>query len=243
MLFANPIPGGYALWNEDISKIQHLHRKIQQSTKKLTEANAILAEEEKIKRMINEKNAKKQLMEQLEAEISENIQRLSSMIEKLEHSRNHSIETTRIALLLCYTKRICNLFFKEKESQKIEADKLIVYIDELCEIAKYSNLQIARVNEISGSIPIRYATIFYDFFYTVADLAVQKSCPYIIVDISTEEDEITMRLLPSIEIGALNAESKLIEAIEIAKGKITKKDIEDTIGISISFPKGGVEND
>lgn len=52
-----------------------------------------------------------------------------------------------------------------------------------------------------------------------------------------------MRLLPSIEIGALNAESKLIEAIEIAKGKITKKDIEDTIGISISFPKGGVEND
>lgn len=243
LLFANPIPGGYALWNEDISKIQHLHRKIQQSTKKLTEANAILAEEEKIKRMINEKNTKKQLMEQLEAEISENIQRLSSMIEKLEHSRNHSIETTRIALLLCYTKRICNLFFKEKESQKIEADELIVYIDELCKIAKYSNLQIARVNEISGSIPIRYATIFYDFFYTVADLAVQKSCPYIIVDISTEEDEITMRLLPSIEIGALNAESKLIEAIEIAKGKITKKDIEDTIGISISFPKGGVEND
>src|SRR5690554_5311644 len=30
LLFANEIPGGYALWSEDVSKIQQLHREIQQ---------------------------------------------------------------------------------------------------------------------------------------------------------------------------------------------------------------------
>lgn len=242
LFFAKPIPGGYALWSEDISKIQQLHRKIQQSTEKLTEANAMLAEEEKVKRSINEKNAKKQLMQQLETEIAENIEKLASMMERLQHSENHSIETTRIALLLCYIKRRCNLFFKEQEMHTIETNELIMYIDELREIAKYSNVQIATLNEIKGNLPIRYTTLFYDFFYNMSDLAVQKSCPYIIVDIGTEEESITMRLLPSVDIGALKTESKLIEAIATAKGKIVRKEVEDTIGISISFPKGGVEN-
>ena len=76
----------------------------------------------------------------------------------------------------------------------------------------------------------------------MSDLAVQKSCQYIIVDIGTEEESITMRLLPSVDIGALKTESNLIEAIATAKGKIVRKEVEDTIGISISFPKGGVEN-
>lgn len=243
LLFANEIPGGYALWSEDVSKIQQLHREIQQSTERLREANIILAEEEEIKRTVNEKNAKKQLMEQLEDEIAENIEKLSTMIVNLQGSENHSMETTRIALLLCYTKRRCNLFFKEKEILSTDIDELIRYMDELCEIAKYSNVQIATVNKLQGYLTIRYATLFYDFFYTIVDLAIQKYCPYIIVDIGTEEEFIIMRLLPSVDIGVLTIESKLIEAITEAKGKVIRKDIEDTIGISISFLKGVTIND
>ena len=243
LLYANEIPGGYALWSEDVSKIHQLHREIQQSTEKLREANIILAEEEKIKRTVNEKNAKNQLMDQLEEEIAENIEKLSTMIVNLELSENHSMETTRIALLLCYTKRRCNLFFKEKEIDMTHIDELIMYMDELCEIAKYSNVQIATVNKLQGYLPIRYATLFYDFFYTIVDLAVQKLCPYIIVDIGTEEDFILMRLLPSVDLGVITRESKFIEAVTAAKGKVISKDLEDTMGISISFPKGEAKND
>lgn len=243
LIFANQIPGGYALWSEDVSKIQDLNREIQQSTKKLGEANAILAAEEKIQRTGNEKIAKRQLMDQLEAEITEKITCLSTMIEELEHSENHSMEITRLALLLCYIKRKCSLFFKEQEMRKTESDVLIMYIDELCEIAKYSNVQIVTVKEIEGDLPTRYTTLFYDFFYTVADLALQKECPYIIVDIGREDELISMRLLLSLDIGELKTELKLLEAIAKAKGEIIRKEIEDTIGISISFPKGGVIND
>lgn len=182
-------------------------------------------------------------MEQLEDEIAENIEKLSTMIVNLQGSENHSMETTRIALLLCYTKRRCNLFFKEKEILSTDIDELIRYMDELCEIAKYSNVQIATVNKLQGYLTIRYATLFYDFFYTIVDLAIQKYCPYIIVDIGTEEEFIIMRLLPSVDIGVLTIESKLIEAITEAKGKVISKDIEDTIGISISFLKGVTIND
>ena len=241
LLYANPIPGGYALWIEDVSKIQELQRDIKKSTKNLKEANAMLAKEEKIKRLINERNVKKQLMEQLEGEIAENLKKLSTMIEKLEHSYNHLIETTRIALLLCYIKRRCNLFFKEKEVHSIEINELVLYMDELSDLAKRSNVNIVTVNLIKGNLTIRHATLFYDFFYSVIDLSVTKSCPYIIANMEAEEEWITLRILPSENIGELETNSKFKNSIEAEKGKIARKDIEDTIGISISFPKGGVE--
>lgn len=239
LLFANPIPGGYAIWQEDVSKLRQLHRDLQQSTQMLTQANALLTEEEKIKRVVNEKNTKKQLMEQLESEIAENIEQLSTMIEKLPHCENHSTETTRIALLLCYIKRRCNLFFQEKEASAINSEELVSYIDELAEIAKYSDVQIATINEIKGNLAVRYATLFYDFFHELTDLAMRTDCPYIIVNLSQESESFSLRLLPSGDIGRFKARPKLIAAIAAAKGNIVIKELEDTIGISLSFPKGG----
>lgn len=239
LLFANPIPGGYAIWNEDIRKLCQLLREIQESTQMLTEANAMLAEEEKLKRFINEANSKKQLMEQLDAEIAESTEQLSAMIEELPHSENHSKETTGIALLLCYIKRRCNLFFQEKETNNVTADVLIAYIDELSEIARYSDVQITTVNDLNGGFAARHATLFYDFFYEVVDLAVQTGCPYIIGHLGIEEEFITLRLLPSEDIGIFKPGPRLIAAIAAAKGNVVTKDLEDTTGISISLPKGG----
>jgi hypothetical protein len=243
LLYANPIPGGYALWSEDVSNIQQLQRDIKKSTKNLREANAMLAKEEKIKRTINERRAKDQLMKQLEGEIAENLKKLSTMIEKLEDAEDTSIETTRIALLLCYIKRRCNLFFKEKEMHSIEISELVLYIEELSDLAKKSNAHIITTNGIKENLPMRHATLFYDFFYSIIDLAVKKSCPYIIVNMETEEEWITMRILPSKDIGELESNSKFMNAVTIENGNIVRKNIEDTIGISISFPKGGVAND
>ncbi len=243
LLFANLIPGGYAVWHEDIRKLSQLHKEIQESTQMLTEANAILAEEEKLKRSISEETAKKQLMEQLEAEIAGSLEQLSTMIENLPHAENQSKETTRIALLLCYIKRRSNLFFREKETNTIPIAELIVTMEELSEIAKYSNVQIATVNETKGSIAIRHATLFYDIFYAVVDLAVLTGCPFIIEQLEIEGEFITMRLLPSAELGTFKPELRLFSAITAAKGIFVTKDLEDSVGISTSFPKESVAYD
>ncbi len=242
LLYANPIAGGYAVWQEDIRKLTQLQREIQASTQMLSEANAILAEEEKLKRSIIQKNAKKQLMEQLEAEIAGSIKRLSAMIENLpqHETGSPSKQIRRIALLLCYIKRRCNLFFREKEINSMAMDQLIVYMDELSEIAAYSQVQITIVHEIKGDLAIRQATLFFDIFFVAADLAVSTDCPYLIVQFETEEKFFTMRLLPSKNLGAFQPTPRLRAAIKTAKGNLVTKDLEDTTGISISFPKDGL---
>ena len=238
ILFATPIPGGVAISQEDVSMLVQLQREIQESTNILTKANTILMKEEKINRSINEANERKQLMDQLESEIAQGIQRLTASIENLPKVDDHSMETTRIALLLCYLKRRCNLFFQEKEETSVPAEGIAQYIDELIEIAKYSNVQVAGLNKINGRIKIRPGTIMYDFFYGVIDWAVQTGCPYLIEHLVYEDEELTMRILPSGDIETFQPEPELLAALASAQGKIVTKDLDDTIGISISFTNG-----
>ena len=209
----------------------------------LIEANAMLAEEEKLRRPINEESAKRELMQQLEGEIAESLKLLSTMIEELPKSENHTIETTRIALLLCHIKRRCNLFFQEKKTKIMDGKELIVYIEELSEIASYSDVKIVTIKEVNEDIPIRYAILFYDFFYSIIDFAVGKKIAYIIQDLESKDQLLKMRFLLSAKLGEFKPEASLISAIKTAKGRIVTKDLEDTIGISISFPKGGDKYD
>ena len=239
LLFANSILGGYVICQEDVSKLNQLVNDMQKSTLLLKEANTMLAKEEKIKRLINEKNAKKQLTEQLEDEIAEKIELLSLMIEKLPYVENYSTETARIAILLCYIKGRCNLFFKEKEINFMQSEELVIFLDEIAEIGKYGKVKIATINEIRESISIRHATLFYDIFYRIIDLVISLGYDYIIIYLETGENSVVMRLLPSKDIGVFEMEKRLRAAVISVNGEFSIKTLDETVGISISFPKGG----
>ncbi|HHX59385.1 MAG TPA: hypothetical protein GX707_01405 [Epulopiscium sp.] len=239
VLSVTSIPGGYAMWHEDISKLYQLKREINTSTQMLKEANAMLIEEEKRKRLINEEKVKRQLMDQLEDEISQRVEQLTMMIERLPGSQNLTKETTCIALLLCYIKRRCNLFFTEKETDTIASDRLGLYIEELSEMARYSQVHIITISQLKGRLPLRYATLFYDFLYEIICLAYQTGCSSIIGHLGADEESFIMGFLPSEDIGVFKIESEFIVRISAVKGKIIIKELEDTKGIHISFPRGG----
>lgn len=52
-----------------------------------------------------------------------------------------------------------------------------------------------------------------------------------------------MGILLSEDMGRVDLDPKLNQAIIEANGFVVSKDIEDTIGISISFLKGGLSHD
>ena len=163
LVYAAGITGGYALWQKDISDLNRLHMEIEESIRKLKTANSVLESKERIKRAIDEEHARTELMTQLEEEISGHIAELSTMIEQAENSADKPKETTKITLLLCYIKRRCNLFFREKEADVLPADELTVYLDELAEIAGYSDVKVFLSSELKADIsvvcPVRVVSV------------------------------------------------------------------------------------
>ena len=226
LLFTAPIAGGHAMWQEDIAALNRLHREIEEYARKLAVANTMLAEEARIKRAMEEENAKTQLMAQLESELAAHAARLSAMIESQESA-------ARIALLLCYIKRRCNLFFRGRETQLLPADELTVYIDELAELAGYADIKIIATSQLETPVAPRRAALFYDFFHSVVDWAAGCACPHMLAHIGPDQ---AMRLLPSEDARAFQLEENLAVAIAIAGGMVTVKDLDGAVGISLFFP-------
>ena len=240
--FAAPITGGTAKWQEDIGALNRLHREVEEYARRLLAANAMLAEEERIQRALEEENARTQLMTQLEAEIAAHTRKLTAMIENAESA-------ARIVLLLCYIKRRCNLFFRERETRHREgeprcsagdpslpADELAIYIDELAELAGYADVKIIATNQIKAPLDLRRATLFYDFFYNAADWAAGCRCPHMLAHLGPGQ---ALRLLPSEDVRAFQLEDNLAAAIVLAEGTVTVKDLDDAVGISLTFPERG----
>jgi len=236
LLFAAPITGGYALWQEDITALTKLHKEMEDSVNKLTAANTILAEEEKTKQAVQSEIEKTRLMEQLEAEIYGHTIRLSTMIEQLENNVDKEKATARVTLLLCYIKRRCNLFFREKEGDTLPADELVVYFDELAEMAGYSGVRIIVKCELKKDIPIRHATLYYDLFYNVIYWATWSSNAYILAMLGSDNGNNVLRLLPSDDARSFRMGRELLKAITDVGGIFAVKELDDeAVGLSLLF--------
>ena len=199
----------------------------------------MLTQEEIIKRAAQEEVEKTQLIVQLESEISEHAIRLTTMIEQLENAVDKPKASARIALLLCYIKRRCNLFFKERETDVLSADELTVYLDEMAEIAGLSNVRIIVTSELTSPVSVRRATLIYDLFYSVVYWAAWLDSPNILAHLGVENGDLILRLLPSDDAHSYQMGKALEKAIALAGGRYFVKDLDETVGLSLSFPEGG----
>ena len=232
LLLTTPITGGHMLWQEDISALNRLRGEAEEAVRRLTAANAILAKDEKVKQAIAEEDAKNQLMEELEAEITGAMGKLSDMIDNRGSAAG-------IVLLLCYIKRRCNLFFRARETHALPADELTMYIDELAEFAGHADVRVVSASQIKMPVDMRRATLLYDFFYSVADWAVAGGGNCILAFLGSAQRIITMRLQFSEDTRPFHAEEHLAEAIGEAGGTIEVKKLDGAVGVNLSFPEGG----
>ena len=240
LLFAGDIRGGHVLWQEDISRLNHLHAEIDESVSRLSAANAALAEEEKIKRLLTEEREKERLTTQLDAEIAEYTAQLSEMAQQLEQADDQPHKAAEIAILLCYVKRRCNLFFREQEVNTMPPSELTGYLDELAGIAAYSNKVVSISSDVNEPLSIRKATLLYDFFYRVLNWAAQQSHPHVIGHLRTRNDTIIMRLLPYAKPKGFTLDDKFMAAIGSIGGLCSIEILDDdAAAISLSFPLGG----
>ena len=243
LLFDAEITGGRVFWSKDISALNRLHREIAESVAKLKAANVLLGQEEAVKRAIHDETEKARLMQQLEDEIVGHIHRLNAMMEQAENSMASPKFMVRITMLLAYIKRRCNLFFWEQETAAFQADELTLYLDELSEMAGHAGVSVLFTCGVRGSLPIRRATIFYDFFYAALDWAAQRAELRLLAHLGRENGAVILRMLSSEDARRFGLDEGIQAEILSQGGQFSVKELDDdATGISLSFPEGGEDD-
>lgn len=239
LLFADSIPGGTVVWQENIHEILKLQQEIKESIIRLEAANKLLLSERENKYKLAATEEKVRLMDMLSDEIKCHFERMQKMIKDLEKSNDRQKDIAKITLLLCYIKRRCNLFFKEQEEGELPVEELAVYIDELSEFASYADIRVATACTATGSVTPRCGTLIYDFFYRVLDVC--SNCEVTILEqLVNLQDGVELKLLPSFfDFDLPIFESSFEKAVELADGKISIKQLDETTGLCLFVPKGG----
>ena len=238
LTYMNSISGGAAVWQEDISRIDLLQHEIQSSIAKLRTVNAMLKKEEQIKSSLAYAEARTVLFSELESEMKLRTEMLSDMIKKLPDEKDQRFHTAAIVLMLCFIKRRCNLFFRQRETESITSEELKIYFDEFAEFSEYVNVKLFVSVQGSFEISARHAALYYDFLYSVLERAAQTGCGVLIVSILCPDSGSgnEMNILPSDKSACFTPDEKLADSVGKENGEITFKDLDDTTGIRLAFP-------
>jgi len=244
IMMKNKISGGYAVWQEDITSINKLREELETSNKNLAVLNNTLSKILRTKEQAAGIKARTELYTALERDISCHEQRLAEMLRKKpDDSSEHGANIGIIAVLVCYIKRKCQLLLLEMSGNEfVDLKDIVVYLDELTEIALLTGIECLATCGLNGALNIHHTTLFYDFFNSLLEWSAANDIKKIILRIVSENDRVMMKILMSVEALDFSSPEQIIKEISAAGGRIEKEDLEDMAGIILSFPKGGVRD-
>lgn len=238
LLFSKKISGGYVVWQDDISQLNKMYSNTKTTVEKLRATNALIRKEEKARRKYLQNEEKIDICNSLESEISDKLKLLSRLPEKMKNQNNNSLLTVKAALLLCYIKRRCNMFFIALEEKYFSSDELSMYIDELGSFAEYSKVKLLCTNNGNKKLDIEHANLMYEFMYNILDEATQTKCEYIFAHIEISDKEISIKVISSTKINSNIFDKKFMISLEKPGGKIIEQNDDDNLGIWLLL-KGG----
>lgn len=238
LLFSKKISGGYVVWQDDISQLNKMYSNTKTTVEKLRATNALIRKEEKARRKYLQNEEKIDICNSLESEISDKLKLLSLLPEKMKNQNNNSLLTVKAALLLCYIKRRCNMFFIALEEKYFSSDELSMYIDELGNFAEYSKVKLLCTNNGNKKLDIEHANLMYEFMYNILDEATQTKCEYIFAHTEISDKEISIKVISSTKINSNIFDKKFMISLEKSGGKIIEQNDDDNLGIWLLL-KGG----
>ena len=240
LLVAEHINGGMVIWEEDIGSIHKQQAELAFSLQRLEVANAMMEREEDIQGRLASTKARLALFADLELEIASCIQELSELLHNLPKVPAERQEyMARLAILVCYLKRSCNLFFLEQKNVEIGAYDLALYLDELAEFTSYAGFKCFCTCDIAGTISIRWVTLIYDFFYLLLEGLLDKGNRVILLQVMDENDGIVTKVMSNGEIDKIALDSKFLDDVQVNEGNIIYKNLGDSVGVWLSFARGG----
>ncbi len=222
--------------------MQLLYSQSQELGKRIKTANALLAKEKDIKAEAARREQKLRLEGLLEKEISVKLQEATQLIRALPEKKNKKWEMGRIAMLLCYIKRRCILFFRERASEEIPIEDVMFYLKELSEFAEHVGIGLLLFGDGEEMVTSRQATLLYDFLFEVLYSRTQSGRANIVAQLLFEEEYIRFKLLLSITFVQKELISRaLTKTIEKEGGSISVKELDDTASVELVFVRGGAQ--
>lgn len=238
-LYADDIPGGKVIRREDLTPINNLKKKTEEAIHGLEATSLFLERREKAAHEVLSEEEKNRIMDTLAGEIEGRVGQLNSMVDELPNMDDKKQQIAKVALLLCYIKRRCNLFFLRRENKLMPGSELAVYLDELAEFAGYAGINVLTANTATGEITNIKATLIYDMFYSVLERILPLGESLLREQFVEETGEVKFQIFLGQDLTPLPFKD-VLKSVESENGTVLTRELDESMySITLSFPLGG----
>ena len=237
-LKSHVIHGGYGYWNRDISQIHRLNKELEQLGDLVARENELLKAENEMEQQRLHLQEQNRLYDELEKSVRKQSEQLGQILGALpedesafEHSMKHA------CILNVYIKRHANLQLLCCQNARICSEELWRSVTESLEYVQLYGIRANGLCQGKGDLPGEHVLFAYELFEAVLENSLSAASDFLVY-LECVEQMLTLRIEVHTTQDLLETDWRT-EDVKKLRGTLELETDEDTVYISLSFPRGG----
>ena len=172
VLKSHKIHKGYVFWQEDVSELAYITKKLEQTQEELRDTGDVLKAESEQKAHWLQIVEENRLYDMIESQTAPQVARLKGILEKLKKADELAEAQKLLAEIVVigtYIKRRSNLIFVAGQKDSVAAEELLLCINETASNLKLYGIECKVIYRIGGQFSPGAANLIYDFFKAVIE--------------------------------------------------------------------------
>ncbi len=236
LLSSAPINAGRVVWQDDVSQINELRRRLQDMQAQLCEENDLLQAEAEVKASRAKADEQNRLYDRIAAEVEPQLIKAEELIHRIEADpRNTAALLPRLCVIGSYIKRRGNLLLLGEEDERIYANELEYCIRESLENLRLGGVFTSLISACDGKAKLEHLVSTYDFY--------EKMVERLLDDITAMMVNLTCRngtIRMNIQMGCGNDIAQQVLAdVVLPCGSFTYDIMDEDVVIDLTVSEGG----
>ncbi len=234
------LPNGILKFYEDNTSLNEVSKELEETNLQLAKNNEILKAQYQVKVELATELAKKEVDDTINYLLTEGARKIEPLLEELKDSEDPKTLVARINIIACGTKRLSMLKISTLKENEHSISDLMKCIGEMDKFTRPLGINTTVGSNLTGDLPSKQLTYMYEVFYLATEQIVLSRSENIFVQLYERDGKVVFSITSEADIISRFGD-ELNNNVKEAAGEIFEKPWENTMVISLSFPKAGDE--
>lgn len=231
-----PINGGRVVWQDDITQLNELKERLQDTLEQLGEENVLLQAELELKEKHVKTVEQNRLYDRIAREVEPQLIKADVLLRRMEEEpENARPLIAKVCVLGSYIKRRGNLLLLGEDTARIHARELEYCIRESLENLRLTQVLTSFNSKCEGSLTLEHVVAVYDFFEMIVE-RMPDDITAMMVNLTCYNGKIAMK----IQMGcAEGIAEQVFSDVSIPYGTFTYDIMDEDVLIDLTVSEGG----
>jgi len=236
LLNSEPISAGRVVWEDDVSQLNEMRERLQDTQEQLGEENILLQAELELKEKRAKADEQNRLYDRIAREVEPQLIKADALLRRIEAEPESTRNLiAKVCVLGSYIKRRGNLLLLGEDSSMIPAKELEYCIRESLENLRLGQVFTSFNCNCEGKLPLEHIVAVYDFYETMVERLLDDITA-MMVNLSCKNNKVFM----NIQMGCTEGIAQQVLAdVSVPFGTFTYEIMDEDVVIDLTISAGG----